>query len=569
MKYLLLPTTIFVSIWSVVHGFQPFTSTQLQLATNAKVVLSKSCLNLFFIDFTNKKKRVASNDKEEEEEEELLEPSSLQDEKDLSAFLTSLGQWPLYPSAAAAAAAASSSSSSLEEATQISPRSLQRTNLNNNPLANILRLEVILDLAAGLKVNETESYFSSILATADRLFQQTTTSGKPPKVKETTELDLLTTVEDILECQEEDDDSQWLLDSIPLDGFPTNTLARLSFTQSNTISSSSSSAEPPNFGKAAESFVKDATSRMEYLFNETSKGLLTPTILQDLLLRSTQVFANTTSVEQLSNEIVHVAEEIAKSRGLSAPSAAERAREATRGAANMVTVANGLLTSGYAYGSLSGVSGSEEEVVEGGGLLSPTSNDNNNSVASSKPLFADFETARRVEPLEYPWVVQKGAEMGTLAGAIYEDNFEGCHKLDHSLVANGTTANVAWMVTDSMDTMSSFYEHKHDGPLMVRTLTIRGFDASDGTVDREWVLNAICTAAAEPISTETSDIHFHSGLLGIAKDLYKELKPYIEWTSPRHKIVLNGHVSYYCCCLFGLCHSNFPFFHSIPTMSKL
>jgi hypothetical protein len=48
--------------------------------------------------------------------------------------------------------------------------------------------------------------------------------------------------------------------------------------------------------------------------------------------------------------------------------------------------------------------------------------------------------------------VAKGAEMGMIVvGAIYEDAAQRRHKSGHLIVANGTTADVAWMVTDSMD----------------------------------------------------------------------------------------------------------------------
>jgi hypothetical protein len=37
------------------------------------------------------------------------------------------------------------------------------------------------------------------------------------------------------------------------------------------------------------------------------------------------------------------------------------------------------------------------------------------------------------------------------------------------------------------------------------------------------------------------DILFHSGLLATARKLYKELMKYVDWASPNHKLVLNGH----------------------------
>ena len=120
------------------------------------------------------------------------------------------------------------------------------------------------------------------------------------------------------------------------------------------------------------------------------------------------------------------------------------------------------------------------------------------------------------------------------------------------MVANGTTSDVAWLVTDSIDSMSSFVEpddtaddiHRDvdgDSPILVRTITIRGFDASDSTVDRERLLNEICKAEPNPINAETSNILFHSGLLDIAREIYKDTKKYIDWASPQHRIIFNGH----------------------------
>jgi len=117
------------------------------------------------------------------------------------------------------------------------------------------------------------------------------------------------------------------------------------------------------------------------------------------------------------------------------------------------------------------------------------------------------------------------------------------------MVANATTADVAWMVTDSIDYLSSFVEpsssndtQKND-PILVRTITIRGFDASDETVDRERLLIEICNSPGIPIDADAapSNVLFHSGLLGIATAIYNDIKQYIDWTTPNHRLVLNGH----------------------------
>ncbi|KAL3902323.1 MAG: hypothetical protein SGILL_010865, partial [Bacillariaceae sp.] len=210
----------------------------------------------------------------------------------------------------------------------------------------------------------------------------------------------------------------------------------------------------------------------------------------------------------------------------------------------MATVANVVLGSGYAYGSRSGASG-----IEGYPLYEVLPQVQQ---ATTQPLFGAYQTAERIEPYQYESVIIKGAEMGVLAGSIYEDSLERTHELGHSLVANGTTANVAWMVTDSIDYESRYKAGKAgfesasvmqgEDPIFVRTITIRGFDASDDTVDREALLNDICTGAPVPLDEATSDkVLFHIGLLSVAKEVYADIKKYIDWASPRHKIVLNGH----------------------------
>ena len=84
-------------------------------------------------------------------------------------------------------------------------------------------------------------------------------------------------------------------------------------------------------------------------------------------------------------------------------------------------------------------------------------------------------------------------------------------------------------------------EHENDEtPFLVRTITIRGFDASDEDVDRELLLNRICTA--DPVSIKSgTGVSVHSGLLDIARAIFKDIRQYIDWTAPTHKIVLNGH----------------------------
>lgn len=58
--------------------------------------------------------------------------------------------------------------------------------------------------------------------------------------------------------------------------------------------------------------------------------------------------------------------------------------------------------------------------------------------------------------------VVRGAEMAVLAGAIYNDAVSEMHGLGHSVVAEGTSQNVRWIVTD----------HVHEG-VLERVITIK------------------------------------------------------------------------------------------------
>jgi hypothetical protein len=485
--------------------------------------------SLLIVNFNRNKNR----GKKEAVESEVDPSETIGAEGELSSFFRGLGQWPLYPSSSSSE---SSSGKDLDPSkTDEAAQSMGRYR-GVNPLSNLIKLQVILDLADGLKVNETEQYFSSIFAAADQIFKASDAKDNNPDVTDDpSNLANVTTVEELIQSE------KWLQNlqnvASPFEGMDGEMkIGRLSVTQTSAITSDSTSQQ--SLGQAAEAMLKVATSRIEYLVNEASKGL-SPSIINDLVFRSTQVFSNngTTSVEQLTNDIVSVAENIAKARGLDVQFAAERARDATKGASAMVNVANRLFASGYAYGSRSGVAGSEGSPFTA-------------SVAADdlRPLFADFATAERIEPFQYQNVVTIGATMGILAGAIYEDTVARCHKVEHSLVANGTTADVNWIVTDSIELSSNFADPETlDGssnegdPIFVRTITLRGFDASDSTVDRERLLNGICKASGTPMNAEIPNVLFHSGLLEIAMEIYEDVKQYIEWASPDHRIVFNGH----------------------------
>ena len=136
----------------------------------------------------------------------------------------------------------------------------------------------------------------------------------------------------------------------------------------------------------------------------------------------------------------------------------------------------------------------------------------------------------------------KAAEFSSLSGAIYDEAVANSHSLGHSIIAEGKTADIGWMVTDSIQYEQDFWaDSKQKEPTLVRTFVLRGYDASDEEVDREGLLNVICTASPVPIcENEKALVQVHEGMLSMAQDLMRELVKYIDLTSPSHKIVFTG-----------------------------
>lgn len=284
-----------------------------------------------------------------------------------------------------------------------------------------------------------------------------------------------------------------------------------------------SSADSALIGKSAEGILRQATARIESLLADAS-AVVSPTTIQTLIVKSSQALRNRTA----ANDLVEVAKEMAVARGLNVSEAADRARKTTVYASKLVTVADGVIRKGYIEGDL---------LPEKQTLM-----DGIPAVAGSRALFADFSTASEIN--SYGQGIAKAAEMGALSGAIYEDTVPRTLGLGHSIVARGMVAGVVWMVTDSIANATAFKDGKElkesTVPIFVRTITIRGFDASDDDVDRDRLLNRICNATPETV--KAGDVVLvHSGLMGIAREIYNDVKQYIEWTTPNHRIVFNGH----------------------------
>lgn len=267
-------------------------------------------------------------------------------------------------------------------------------------------------------------------------------------------------------------------------------------------------------GNTTEAILKEATKRLEYLVSEVSTAI-SPQTVQDLILQAGRnINLNAT------NDLVEIAERLARDQGLDVREAADIARETTKSTASFVNTANALLAVGYTTESIQ-----QQPLAQKG--------------REGQGLFDGFSTAKLLKDTNRTSIIAKAAEMGTLCGAIYQDTIPVCHQLGHALVANGTTNDVVWMVTDNV----AFDETKgkQDGtnlPKLVRVITIRGFDASDENVDREELLVNICTASPELLK---DGVLVHSGLLNIAKQIYSDIIGFIENVAPGHEVVLNGH----------------------------
>jgi len=275
-------------------------------------------------------------------------------------------------------------------------------------------------------------------------------------------------------------------------------------------------------GGTTDSLFKEATSRIEYFVTEASTAI-SPNAVKDLVQRAGRALS-----AQDPGVLVKRATNLAREQGLNVSEAAERAKQTTEYTTNLVKLANGLLQNGYARGDK--VKDADTAVTD----------------KESKALFSDFKTAKTISPSLQKSFVAKAAELGSICGAIYQETVPRTLGLGHSIVGNSTTEDVSWMVTDCIASLAEFQEHdsifaenrSEEKSMLVRTITIRGFDASDESIDRELLLNRICTATPEALE---NGVIVHSGLMEIAREIYKDVKPFIDLTAPPHKLVLTGH----------------------------
>lgn len=303
-----------------------------------------------------------------------------------------------------------------------------------------------------------------------------------------------------------------------------------------------SPAQSPSFdiSVSAEQILKDATQQIEYILSEASVSF-SPDRVQEMITKASLSLAvdeNADVFKSTMDSIVATAEAMASDNGLDVSKAAKQARATTSYTSKFLQAANGVLLSGYVSG---GVNRGDFDVELAKEFDIPLMEQSENVM----PLFGDYATAQSIPKNEYDQTVKKGAEMAELAGGVYLDAKTVTDKLGHAVVANGTTADVAWLVTDSIgyeeDYISSTEKVTERIPTLIRTVTIRGYDASDETVDRERLMNRLCTANPVLLGEGTKNVFFHGGLLGVAEEIYTQIGPLIQMSGPAHKIIFNGH----------------------------
>ena len=295
---------------------------------------------------------------------------------------------------------------------------------------------------------------------------------------------------------------------------------------------------------STEFVLNQATQKLESFLNDATASFSQERV-QTLILsatRSLSVNQNADVLKSTIDNMVAAAENIARDQGVDVSEAAAQARATTKYTTEFLRVANGVLLSGYVSGGDGIINMDENENLA---RQMSISLDRTGDEAMSKPLFHRFDSVQRISSDDFHRVAKQGAVMANMAGAIYQDTVPIIHKLGHSLVANDTSADVAWMVTDSIGYEKDFktmpIKDTTSAPTMIRTITFRGFDATDEKMDRDKLLNHICDAGKVPLSDDFPDIQVHRGLLAIAKVVYKDIKPYIDLAGPTHKIVFNGH----------------------------
>lgn len=433
-----------------------------------------------------------------------------EEEQDQVNWVSALKEWPLRPSTADSKANKQDGDGEGEGETKIKAIARPRDDFLS-PLARLIGMEALLkasEVKSSSKSSQTRASLWNALSETSSLGEYKYNSSFIPadaengiQMANALNISALETMEEL---------SGW---------------DRWVGTLSKSVYGMASSADKAVIGKSAEGILIQATARIESLLSDAS-SVVSPTTIQTLIVKASESLRSSAA----TNDLIEVAKKMALDRGLDVSEAADRAKQTTAYASKLVTIADGVLRKGYVDDG--DIIPAEQTLMEG----VP-------AVAESRALFADFTTATEIN--SYGPVIAKASEMADLSGAVYEENPLRTLGMGHSIVAQGISSDVVWMITDSIANATAFKDRKEfkksKDPIFVRTVTIRGFDASDDKVDRARVLNNICDATPEKIKAGNGRVFVHSGLMGIAREVYNDVKQYIAWTTPDHRIVLNGH----------------------------
>ena len=212
-------------------------------------------------------------------------------------------------------------------------------------------------------------------------------------------------------------------------------------------------------------------------------------------------------------------------------------KETQEYATRLLEVTENLLSKGYVNGDP--LAGKETEILDN---VHHKDIEEKGSLKGRKRALFDSFGISAVELNDWTPTLETMYQMSEMASIIYaEDYVAQLLANGESIVATQVTGNVRWSISDSL--VSS------DGrkPHLQRTVTIRGYDASDSdpAVDRYELLNSIC-CKAQPIELKGVNgqkILVHKGLYETAQELYVSMKPYlVDWLSHSNtKVVLSGH----------------------------
>ena len=320
--------------------------------------------------------------------------------------------------------------------------------------------------------------------------------------------------------------------------FGGNETAAAPATSVDTFKTPTSAPSGPSSSKLKDDILKSATTSVESVLSMASTAV-SPDVFSSMIKQARNVL-------KFQDDLIAAAKSVARDRGLDDSLAAERARNTTDYMASLVAVADQVLRSGYVNKEDQAAIGDRQKRQEQANEILKGRPSASTASSSATPLFGKVPSARAISYSEFGPAISTIAEMAWLSGGIYENQMlTRAHELGHSIVAEGISADVYWMITDSTENEADFRHDSEDvkagKDIPVRTIVIRGFDASDERVDREQLFTEICNLRSRPFHEKVPEILAHRGLHEISKEVYNDIQKYITWSAPAQKIVLTGH----------------------------